>query len=77
MSWQEALKESWFGQFLRGLMKLALAGVIVALLNALNLPSTVSVAGQNIDLSIVVLVIKVFAPLLLVISALHDMGVRI
>ncbi|MEB3861202.1 MAG: hypothetical protein GSR84_03155 [Desulfurococcales archaeon] len=78
MGWQDAMASSWLGLMIRGIVKIALAAVIAAMLGGVNMNlSSVSIGGVTVDLSIIWDTIRVFAPLLLVISGLRDLGVRL
>jgi len=64
---------------LRGIIKLALAPVLFQLISlaAQYLSgTTVSLGDNKIDLGVVASIIAVFAPLLLLLSALRDIGVE-
>jgi hypothetical protein len=58
---------------------IALAGVVLGILNALPIGSIVIDLGNNTtaDLTIIWTIIKVFAPLLMVVDGLRRMGVRL
>lgn len=78
MSWREGLASSWLGNIIRGIVKIALATVLLTLLSNINIDlSSVTLGGTTIDLSIIWDVTKVFAPILLIFSGLRDMGVRL
>ena len=78
MGWQQAASSSWLGLAIRGIVKLALAAVIAAMLGSINLDlSNVTIGGTTVDLSVIWDVVKVFAPLMLVVSGLRDLGVRL
>ena len=78
MSWREGISNSWIGRILRGIIKLVLIPLIISLLNAVNINlSNVNIGGSTYDLSVLVTVIKIFAPLLLLLSALRDFGVEL
>lgn len=78
MSWREGLSNSWLGGILRGIIKIGIAGVVAIMLNGINMDlSNVTLGGTTIDLSIIWDVIRIFAPLLLIVSGLRDMGVRL
>jgi hypothetical protein len=77
VSWQEALGQSFLGTMIRGIVKIALAAVIAALLGNINLDlSAVTIGNTTVDLSVIWDVTKALAPLMLVISGLRDLGVR-
>ena len=77
MSWRDALASTWIGRIITGIIKLALIPVVIAILNSINLDlSNIDLGGTTIDLSVIVTVVKVFAPLFLLISGLRDLGVR-
>ena len=78
MSWRDALSESWLGRFIRGFVKIGSAAALAALLSSINMDlSSVDIGGVTVNLSFVWDLIRVFAPLLLIISGLRDMGVGI
>ena len=77
-AWQQSLAGSWLGLMIRGLVKIGLAAVVAAMLANINIDlSAVTLGNVTIDLSIIWDVTKVFAPLLLIISGLRDLGVRL
>ena len=78
MSWREGLSNTWMGRIMRGIVKLALATLIITLLN--NVPidlTSATIGGSTYNLQVLVDVIKVFAPVALILSALADFGVRL
>ncbi|ALL00062.1 hypothetical protein Pyrde_0012 [Pyrodictium delaneyi] len=78
MSWQSAVSNTWLGRILRGIVKLGLAGAIAAILGNINMDlSAVTIGSTTVDLSVMWDLVKVFAPLLLIISGLRDLGVEI
>lgn len=80
MSWGDTFGNTWFGRIMRGIIKLGIATAIFAMLtavtNAIDL-SNVSIGGNYVNLQVIIDVIKVFAPIALIISALHDMGIKL
>ena len=66
-----------FGTFLRGIIKLALAGLLIALVSSLPKPSDVVINNQTIPVSLTFTVIVAFFPIFLIISACRDLGVRL
>ena len=74
---EESLRQTYLGRIMIGLLKILLAGIVAGILVNVNIPASGTIGGQNIDLTIVVEAIKVFAPLLLLLSGLRDLGVRI
>jgi hypothetical protein len=65
-----------FQKFLRGLIKVVLAPVIITIINAIPLPSTLTVGNNTVDVSAFVSVLLFMIPFLLIFSALKDFGVR-
>ena len=74
---EDSLRETYLGRIAVGILKIILAGIVAGILSTVNIPTTGSIGGQNIDLTVVVEAVKVFAPLLLLLSGLRDLGVRI
>jgi len=78
VAWRESLASSWLGRMIRGIVKIAFATVILALLSNINIDlSNVTLGGATIDLSIIWDVTKIFAPILLIFSGLRDLGVSL
>lgn len=74
------LYNSPFGRVLLGIIKLVLFPVLLGLITAAAQAAkgiTITIGNQQVDLSLLVMVIGAFAPLLLLISALQDLGVRL
>ena len=68
------------GRLVLGLVKLVLFPILLTLISAAANAAkgiTVTVGNQQIDLSLLVMIIGAFAPLLLLISALQDLGVKL
>lgn len=61
----------------RGIIKIVLAPVVFALLSGINITASGSIGGVQVDLGVVVDIIKVFGPLFLLLSGLRDIGVRL
>jgi len=74
---EESLSQTYLGRIAIGILKIILAGVVGAILANINIPTSGTIGGQTIDLTVVVEAVKVFAPLLLLLSGLRDLGVRI
>jgi len=74
MSWRESLSNTFLGRFILGMIKIAAATLLATILNNLNLDFSNTPVG---DFSFIWQIIKAFAPLLLVLSGLRDLGVRI
>ncbi len=61
-----------------GIIKLSLAGFLIALLNSLqNLGSDIQIGDTTIPISTIFKIIIGFFPLLLLISAMSDLGVKL
>jgi hypothetical protein len=65
-----------FQRFLRGLIKVVLAPVIITIINTIPLPTNLTVGENTIDVSAFVSVLLFMIPFLLIFSALKDFGVR-
>lgn len=79
MSIVQKSETTWFGRMIRGILKLALASMLIALITALaniTLPS-ITIGNQSVDMTVILQVVCAFAPILLIISALRDLGVNI
>ncbi len=71
---------TWFSRMIRGIIKLGIATVIFGLLTAVTSAidlSNVTLGDQTVNLAIILDVIKIFAPIALILSALHDMGIKL
>lgn len=80
--WREKLLSSPIGRIINGLLKISLASLIIAILSSLDatMTSTLSnipIGSNTYDLSIVWILVSKFAPLMLVISAFRDFGVKL
>lgn len=78
-SYWERLSNHPLGGIIQGLILIALAGVVMGILNSIPIGSiTLQIAeNQTADLTIIWTIIKVFAPLLMVLSGLRKMGVKL
>jgi hypothetical protein len=65
-----------FQRFLRGLIKVILAPVIIAIINTVPFPTNLTVGDNTVDVSAFVNVLLFMVPFLLIFSALRDFGVR-
>ena len=76
--WGDSLGESYLGRIVRGIVKIALAGVILALLSNVDINlSSVSIGGTTVNLQVIWDVIRIFGPLFMVVDGLRDLGVRL
>jgi len=67
-----------FGKIIMGVIKLGLAGFLIALVNSLsNLGGDITVGDMTIPVSTIFKIIIGFFPLLLLISSMRDLGVNI
>ena len=67
-----------FGRIIMGVIKLGLAGFLIALVNSLsNLGGDITVGDMTIPVSTIFKIIIGFFPLLLLISSMRDLGVSI
>ena len=67
-----------FGRIITGVIKLGLAGFLIALVNSLsNLGGDITVGDMTIPVSTIFKIIIGFFPLLLLISSMRDLGVNI
>ena len=74
----------WFntglGRMVRGIIKLAIAGLIITLVSQINFSNvtiTVGSGSTTIPVGTIGEIIVAFVPLLIIISALHDLGINI
>jgi hypothetical protein len=66
------------GKLLMGIIKLALAGFLLSLINTLqNLGGDVTIGDVTIPITTIVKLLIAFFPILLLISAFRDLGIRI
>jgi hypothetical protein len=65
-----------FQKFLRGLVKVILAPIIIAIVNNIPFPTSLTVGNNTVDVSAFVSVLLFMIPFLLIFSALKDFGVR-
>ena len=72
MGLRDAVEGTWLGRWIRGFAKIGAAGVVATILNNIDVDFSNTPVG---DFSFVWNLIKAFAPLLLVISGLRDIGV--
>lgn len=74
----DKLFESRMGRLIMGIMKIALAGFLISMLNLFaNITSDVEVGGIILPIGTIIRLIIAFFPLLLLISALKDLGISI
>jgi hypothetical protein len=67
-----------FGKIIMGVIKLGLAGFLIALVNSLSdLGGDITVGDMTIPVSTIFKIIIGFFPLLLLISSMRDLGVNI
>lgn len=77
-TWWDRLGESGLGRVIQGLLLISLAGVVMGILSSIPVGKLEIPAGNGtVDITIVWTLIKVFAPVLMVVSGLRRMGVRI
>ena len=71
---------SYLGRIVKGFIKLGIAIALFGLLNtvtgAIDL-SNATIGGTTVNLQVVVDVVRVFAPIALVVSALRDFGIEL
>jgi len=67
---------TWLGRILRGLIKLALSGFIMASVNAITIPD-LNLSGSVIQGALFKAILQFAIPLALIISAMKDFGVNI
>lgn len=78
MSWKEYLSSTWFGRFLRGIMKILLAGFLISAVQGLsNVNMNVTLGDQTYDLGVIIQIIIAFFPVLLIISAMRDLDIKL
>ena len=76
--WGDSLGESYLGRVVRGIVKIALAAVVLALLQNINIDlSNVELGGTVINLDIIWDVVRVFGPVIMILDGLRDLGVRL
>jgi len=68
--------ESWLGRFLRGILKLTIGGFVLTLITQIPI-NDVSINGNTLPISTIGKLIVGIAPVYLIISGLHDIGVDI
>lgn len=74
----DKLFESRMGRLIMGIIKIALAGFLVSMLNLFaNITADVEVGGIILPIGTIIRLIVAFFPLLLLISALKDLGISI
>jgi len=74
----------WFntglGRMVRGIIKLAIAGLIITLVSQINFSNvsiTIGSGSATIPVGTIGEIIVAFVPLLIIVSALHDLGINI
>lgn len=74
----DKLFESRMGRLIMGIIKISLAGFLVSMLNLFaNITSDIEVGGIILPIGTIIRLIVAFFPLLLLISALRDLGISI
>ncbi len=72
-----AEQSDYLHRLARGIIKIVLAPVVFALLSGINITATGTIGGTQVDLGVVIDIVKVFGPLFLLLSGLRDIGVRL
>jgi len=72
-----AALSSPLGRLIRGLLKIMLAGLVYTILSSANIPTTWQIGGESYDVGTIIQLITYAGPLLLIVSGLHDMGVKL
>ena len=77
-TWISDFMNTKFGRMLLGLIKLALAGLLISLVSQFGSMSiSINVGGNTYDISAIIQIIVAFFPVLLLISALRDLDIHL
>ena len=76
--WKSDFMNTQLGKLLLGIIKLAIAGLLIQLVQMFNNYSiTIDIGGTTYDITAVLQIIIAFFPVLLIISAMRDIGIKI
>jgi hypothetical protein len=73
---EEVMGRTYFSRFLRGIMKLLMAGFIVGAVSAITIPDLV-VGDSVVSGSLIKAILQFVIPVYIIISALEDFGVKL
>lgn len=76
--WSQDIFQSPLGRIFLGIIKLALAGFLIALVSTFqSFAGDITIGSLTIPVGTIIQLIIAFFPILLLISALRDLGVRL
>lgn len=76
--WYSGLFASPLGKFIMGVIKLVLASFLIAVINSLgSLAGDLNIGGSVIPVSLILQIIIAFFPIMLLVSAMKDMGISL
>jgi hypothetical protein len=74
---REGFFASPLGRLLLGFLLLILAPIIIAIVIAIPLPSTLDIGGQTVDLTAFVVILRFIIPFALIFQALRYLGIKL
>ncbi|MCD6488649.1 MAG: hypothetical protein J7K21_05435 [Desulfurococcales archaeon] len=77
-AWANDFMNTRLGRLILGIIKMALAGLLISLVNAFSSFSiNITIGDQTYDLTVVLQIIIAFFPLFLMLSAMRDIGIKL
>jgi Na+/pantothenate symporter len=76
MSEEDTMGRTYFSRFLRGIMKLLMAGFIVGAVSAITIPD-LQVGDSVVSGALIKAILQFVIPVYIIISALDDFGVKL
>jgi hypothetical protein len=74
---REGFFASPLGRLLLGFLLLILAPIIIAIVIAIPLPSTLDIGGQTVDLTAFVVILRFIIPFVIIFQALRYLGIKL
>ena len=74
---REGFFASPLGRLLLGFLLLILAPVIIAIVIAIPLPTTIDIGGQTVDLTAFVVILRFIIPFAIIFTALRYLGIKL
>ena len=76
--WKSDFMNTQLGKLLLGIIKLAIAGLLIQLVNMFsNYSITITIGDTTYDITAVLQILVAFFPILLIISAMRDIGIKL
>jgi hypothetical protein len=76
MSEEDTMGRTYFSRFLRGIMKLLMAGFIVGAVSAITIPD-LTIGDSVVSGALIKAILQFVIPVYIIISALDDFGVKL